>query len=91
MFLLIHAWIFTNDFAKAFKQVPNVDSLLPYAIVVQWDPVSESPAFMIPFTQLFGGRSPPLNFSRIPSWCCYSLAVLGAVGMEHCVDDLLCC
>ena len=46
---------------------------------------------MVPFTQVFGGRSTPLNFSRYPSWCCYAMAVLGALPTEHCVDDIIAC
>ena len=80
---------FTSDFAKAFKQVPGVTELLHLAVVVQWDPTHSQPAFMIPYTQVFGGRSTPLNFARFPAWCCYAMAVLAALPSEHCVDDII--
>ena len=72
---------FTSDFAKAFKQVPGVSEMLSLSVVVQWDPDQQRPAFMVPFTQVFGGRPTPLNFSRFPAWCCYAMAVLG--GLPH--------
>ena len=81
--------LFTSDFAKAFKQIPGVVSLLDCSVIVQWDPHTCRPAFMIPLTQVFGGRSTPLNFSRYPSWCCYAMACLGALPAEHCVDDVI--
>ena len=45
---------------------------------------------MVASTQLFGGASAPVNFARYPSWCCGAVAVLAAIAMDHCVDDLLC-
>ena len=44
---------------------------------------------MIPYTQVFGGRATPLNFSRYPAWCCYAVAALAALPCEHCVDDII--
>ena len=75
--------LFKSDFAKAFKQIPGMESLLDCSVIVQWDPHKSTPAFMIPYTQVFGGRSTPLNFSRYPSWCCYAMACLGALPTEH--------
>ena len=81
--------MFTSDFAKAFKQVPGVETMLHLSVVVQWDPVSRRPAFLVPYTQVFGGRSTPLNFARFPAWCCHAMAVLAALPCEHCVDDMI--
>ena len=81
--------LFTSDFAKAFKQIPGVVSMLECSVVAQWDPCKCRPAFMVPLTQVFGGRSTPLNFARYPSWCCYAMACLGALPAEHCVDDII--
>ena len=81
--------MFTSDFAKAFKQVPGVEAMLHLSVVVQWDPTSRRPAFLIPYTQVFGGRSTPLNFARFPVWCCHAMAVLAALPCEHCVDDMI--
>ena len=64
--------------------------MLHLSIVVQFDPVERKPAYMVPFTQVFVGRSTPLNFARYPAWCCYAMAVLGALPAEHCVDDIIC-
>ena len=80
---------FTSYFAKAFKQVPGVTELLHLSVVVPWGPTHGRPAFMIPYTQVFGGRSTPLNFARFPAWCCYAIAVLAALPSEHCVDDII--
>ena len=83
--------LFTSDFAKAFKQIPGVEALLECSVIVQYDPHTQKPAYLVPFTQVFGGRSTPLNFSRYPSWCCYAMAVLGALFAEQCVDDIIAC
>ena len=56
---------FTSDFAKAFKQVPGVAELLHLAVVVQWDLPHSKPAFMIPYTQVFGGSVHTFEFCQI--------------------------
>ena len=48
--------IFCSDFAKAFKQVPAVEELLKLSVIVQWDPVLQKPAFMLPQTQTFAKK-----------------------------------
>ena len=52
--------VFTSDFAKAFKQIPGVESMIDTAIVIQWDPTRNRPAYFMPFAQVFGGPSTPL-------------------------------
>ena len=47
------------------------------------------PVLWIALSQLFGGSSSPLNFSRYPAWMCEALAVLFAVPASHCVDDMI--
>ena len=74
--------MFTSDFAKAFKQVPGMTELLHLSVIVQWDPILQQPAFLVPYTQVFGDRSTPVN-------CCHAMAVLGALPCEHCVDDMI--
>ena len=39
--------------------------------------------------QLFGGGNAPLNFTRIPDFCCRVLASLFAIAAIHCVDDVI--
>ena len=55
---------FASDFAKAFKHIPNCLAFLALSVVVQYDPRSKRPAFMVPMTQVVGGRSTQLNFAR---------------------------
>ena len=51
--------------------------------------VTSSVVFGAAVSQLFGSGTAPLNFSRYPSWCTWSVAVLFLLPMEQCVDDLL--
>ena len=39
--------IFTSDFKKAFKQVPNWERLINCTVVTQWDPMRQAPAFFL--------------------------------------------
>ena len=34
-------------------------------------------------------KSCPVNFARVPDYCCHVMGSLGAMGMSHCVDDML--
>lgn len=45
--------------------------------------------FFVPLCQLFGGKSPPLNFARFPAWLCAMAAALFALAASHCVDDII--
>ena len=45
--------------------------------------------YILGISQLFGSKSAPLNFARVPDFCCYALASLLAVAADHCVDDIL--
>ena len=80
---------FTSDFAKAYKQVPLAPWCQCYVVLVQWSPEWQAPAFFISRTQLFGGRTAPINFARYATWCGDILAVLAAIALAQCVDDLL--
>ena len=57
--------------------------------MAQWSPEHDRVVFLLGRTQFFGGKSCPVNFARIPDWCCFMLACLGAIASSHCVDDLL--
>ena len=37
----------------------------------------------------FGGKSCPVNFARVPDWCCHALATMAGLATSHCVDDVL--
>ena len=45
--------------------------------------------FFLAYCQLFGGKSPPLNFARYPAWLCEVAAVLFGLPVSHCVDDMI--
>ena len=79
-----------SDYEKAFKQVPGDPTQIHMVVLVQWNPVLRKLAAWIAYSQLFGGKSPPLNFARFPAWTCQVVAVLFALPMSHCVDDLIC-
>ena len=38
---------------------------------------------------LWGGKSCPVNFTRIPDWCCHALSTFAGLAASHCVDDVL--
>ena len=46
---------------------------------------------MVPtqFCQLFGGKSPPGNFTRYAGWLCEVSGSLFALPLTHCVDDVI--
>ena len=77
------------DLEKAYKQVPNDATLLWLTIIVMWSPASQRPEFFLPLCQLFGGKSPPLNFARYAAWLCEIAASLFALPATHCVDDVI--
>ena len=74
---------------KAYKQVPAEPSLAGFAVMVQWHPQKCCPAFLVGRTQFFGGKSCPVNFARVPDWCCHALATMAGLATSHCVDDVL--
>ena len=80
---------FPSDFKKACKQVPAAPSLAGFAVMVQWHPRKRCPAFLVGRTQFFGGKSCPVNFARVPDWCCHVLATMAGFATSHCVDDVL--
>ena len=45
--------------------------------------------FFLAYSQLFGSKSAPLNFSRYPAWFVDVLAFLFAVPLSYCVDDMI--
>ena len=79
----------TSDFAKAYKQIPGFPPQIWLTIIALWSPVHACITFWKPYTQLFGGRSSPQNFSRFPAWFCHILARATAIPTQHCVDDVL--
>ena len=77
------------DLKSAYKQVPSDPTLLWLTIIVIWNPVAMQPEFFVPLCQLFGGKSPPLNFARFAAWLVEVSASLFAVPASHCVDDII--
>ena len=75
---------------KAYKQIPGDARRLALMIIVLWNPVLLEPAYFIPLCQLFGGKSPPLNFARYAAWLCEVAGSLFALPLTHCVDDIIC-
>ena len=45
--------------------------------------------FFLALCQLFGGKSPPLNFARYVTWIVETAAALFAAPATHCVDDII--
>ena len=80
---------FASDFSWAYKQVAGDPSLAGLAVICQWSPKWRRPVFFVGRTQFFGGKSCPVNFARVPDFWCYVMASMGAMGMSHCVDDML--
>ena len=80
---------FPSDFEKAYEQVPAAPSLAGLAVMVQWHPRKRCPSFLVGRTQFFGGKSCPVNFARVPDWCCHALASIAGLATSHCVDDVL--
>ena len=58
-------------------------------MICQWSPKWRRPVFFDGRTQFFGGKSCPVNFARVPDYWCHVMASLGAMGMSHCVGDML--
>ena len=80
---------FPSDLKKAYKQVPAEPSLAGFVVMVQWHPQKRCPAFLVGRTQLFGGKSCPVNFARVPDWCCHALSSITGLATSQCVDDVL--
>jgi len=83
----LHGW--PCDLKSAYKQVPNDPWLIRQSTIVQWSPVEKQAVFFLAYCQLFGGKSPPLNFARYPAWLCEISAVLFGIPVSHCVDDMI--
>jgi hypothetical protein len=84
---LVLAW--TSDVAKAYRQVPQLMEQLKLTVVVQHCPETNAPVFIVSYGQPFGGKNPPLNVSRHPSWWCYVMAPLIGLPLQHTVDDVI--
>ena len=80
---------FPRNFKKAYKQVPAKPSLAGFAVMVQWLPQKRCPAFLVRRTQFFGRKSCPVNFARVPDWCCHALATMAGLATSHCVETSL--
>ena len=57
--------------------------------VAVFSPEAAKAIIFIPLCQLFGGKSPPLNFARYAGWLCEVSASLFALPASHCVDDVI--
>ena len=79
----------TSDFKTAYRQVTSDPNQAHLFVVAMWCALTSSVVFGAAVSQLFGSGSAPLNFSRYPAWCTWSVAVLFLLPMEQCVDDLL--
>ena len=77
------------DLEKAYKQVPAAPHQLQWTIIVMWSTAHCSPAFFEAWCQLFGGKSPPLNFARYAAWLCEAASSLFVLASSHCVDDVI--
>jgi len=77
------------DLEKAYKQVPQDPRQIKWTIIVIWSPLAMKPVFLMAPCQLFGGKSPPLNFARYPAWLCECASTLFALPITHCVDDVI--
>ena len=80
---------FPSDFKGAYRQVTACPWQAIDFVVASWDPILAQKVFFLAVSQLFGSGNSPLNFSRVPDWCCRVLAFLFAIGAIHCVDDVL--
>jgi hypothetical protein len=77
------------DLKSAYKQVPSCFKQIGLTVVAVWSPKHQRVMFFIAYCQLFGGKSPPLNFARFPAWMCEVNAVLFGAPTSHCVDDII--
>lgn len=84
---LLLSW--TSDFAKAYRQVPQHPSQVSMTVIAQWHPGLQQVVFVVPYAQLFGGRTLPLHFSRNPAWFTHLLSCAYALPRQHCVDDMV--
>ena len=79
-----------SDYEKAYKQVPAKPAQKRHVVLAQWNPLSNKICFWLVLSQVFGGRTPPINFARYPAWFCWIMACLFSVAVSHCVDDVIC-
>ena len=80
---------FCSDFKAAYKQIPADPGQASQFVMAVWDPASQKPAFFVALCQIFGSNTAPLNFCRIPEFCCFMVAACFGLLADHCVDDLL--
>ena len=83
----LEAW--KSDFSKAFKQIPCCPDQFGYVVVAQYSPTAKCVVFFRVLSQVFGGKSAPLNFSRYPAMLVECMVILFCVAMTHCVDDAI--
>ena len=58
----------SGELEKAYKQAPNFPAMMRWTVICIWSTLTQTPVFYIAQCQLFGGKSPPLNFARYPAW-----------------------
>ena len=80
---------FPSDFSGAYRQATADPLQALQFVIASWDTELSRMVFFLAVTQLFGSGNAPLNFTRIPDWCCRVLAALFAIPAIHCVDDVI--
>ena len=81
--------VWKSDYSQAFKQVPGDPLQLHLIVLAQFCLVRRRVVFFLVYSQIFGGRSPPLNFTRYPAWKCECMCMIHGAPMSHCVDDVI--
>ena len=70
--------------------MPGDPDMIKWTIIVIWSVLHGCAQYFAPLCQLFGGKSPPLNFARYAAWLCECSASLFGLPLTHCVDDIIC-
>ena len=78
----------TSDFKSAYRQATANPDQAKYSVLAMWDPVRQAPCYAYATAQLFGNSMAPLNFCRIPDWCCFVMSRLLRIAAIHCIDIL---
>ena len=79
---------FRTTSKKAYKQVPAGTKFGRLCCNGAMAP-AETLSSILGGPHSFGGKSCPVNFARVPDWCCHVLANMAGLGSSHCVDDVL--
>jgi hypothetical protein len=79
---------YRSDFKGAYRQDTSDPDQADLFGVTTWDPIKQKVAIALALAQLFGSCNAALNFTRIPDWCCFCVAILFCIPMQNCVDDM---